>query len=501
MEGDQGQDLWAPEESSEGDLQDHQPMDSELESRGLGGVLDFIREDPIGVTIMPASLRPPPLAAGGAATTTSSWALLDLKAYIADRRNETTAIGFTRAGHEIHATLCAAAPPRVSHLCVHCPAPLTPADLGTEPAILAHCGGGLIFFMAAVCNASVCFEHAMQDFFVYRAAARRRPSLTRLPHPGLSRNITAGGAAMVGLLRCSGGDDEDDYVIAALGHSQGGGGRVVDHTRFDLHRFDSREGKWATETLQLNGPMSPSPGLTFFCHGTHKVVALGRGFMGWVDLCRGIVFCDVLAAGRPELHYILLPADRETMPDGAAAESRDVAVVQGCIEYVEHRTKIQPWSWRNNGTYVSDDWTVTMWGRKFIPEDCRQRRRWRRRFKCHASQISGSLPNKLLVGFDEGMVTPLPPLQGLHTGHPVLSLDEDDVVYVLAKVDRRDDKAFVLAVNMRDGTLQAADSFGAERTVGISLTYTQYRTSDDIEIAQCNDPFLASGYSVVGFGK
>ncbi|CAN6346307.1 unnamed protein product [Urochloa humidicola] len=492
MEGEQGLDLWGPEELEA--EQGQQFMDLELETtrggelRGLGSVLDFIREDPIGVTIMPASLCPPTLAAGCASSC--SWALLDLKAYIADCRNTTTAKDVTRAGHEIQATLCLARPPRVSHLCIHCPT-LTPADFGTEPAILAHCDG-FIFFKAAICNASVCFEQAMQDFFVYWAPPSRmmgQPSLTRLPHPGPYCNIIA---SMVGLVRCSDQDEDMDddyrsgctprahdssqhhYVIAALNRSKG----IRDYTQFDLHRFDSREGKWTTKVLQL-GTMKPSPGLTFFFHGTHKVITLGGGFMGWVDLCRGIIFCNVLL-DHPELYYIPLPespeADKE-MPDGAAGEFRDIAAVQGCIKYVEHRTKVQPQSC-HNGTYISDDWTVTTWRRKFTP-DCWQGC-WRRSFKCDASQISGSLP--MLIGLKE--MTPLPPLHRLHTGHPVLSLDADDVVYILAKVDHRDDKAFVLAVNVRDGTLQAADNFGAERTVGISFTYTQYKTSDNFKAAQ-----------------
>jgi hypothetical protein len=198
MEGDQGSNLWGAEEP-EAD-QGQQAMDLELESnnsRGLGGVLDFLWENPIGITIIPASLCPPTLAAA----SSCSWALLDLKAYIADRANATTAKDFTRAGHQIQAMLCLASPPLVSHLCVHCTS-LTPADFGTEPAILAHCDG-FIFFKAAICNTSVCFEPCLQDFFVYWAPLSRmegRPSLTRLPHPGPSCNITS---SMVWLALCA----------------------------------------------------------------------------------------------------------------------------------------------------------------------------------------------------------------------------------------------------------------------------------------------------------
>jgi hypothetical protein len=228
--------------------------------------------------------------------------------------------------------------------------------------------------------------------------------------------------------------------------------------------------------------MKPSPGLTFFYHGSHKVITLGGGFMGWVDLCRGILFCNVLVDD-PELHYIPLPKSPEAdmkISDAAAPEFRDVVAVQDCIKCVEHRIEIEPWSYKN-GTYVCNDWTVTTWSRKFTPDSWQGR--WRRDFKLDASQMSQSLP-KLLDS--------LPPLQSLHTGHPVLSLEEHDVVYILAKVDHRDDKAFVLAVNMRDGTVQAADTFGAQRTVGISFTYTQYRTSGNFKIALGSNPFLCS---------
>lgn len=198
--------------------------------------------------------------------------------------------------------------------------------------------------------------------------------------------------------------------------------------------------------------------------------------MGWVDLCRAILFCNVLI-DHLELHYIPLPVSPEAnegMREGSADAFRDIAVVQDYIKYVEHHTEVEPWSY-NNGTYISKNWTVTMWSRKFTPNCWQGRWTW---FSRDASLISGSLPK--LLCFKE--TTPLPPLQKLHTGHPVLSLDEDDVVYILAKVDHRDNKAWGLAVNVQDGTLQAADYFGAERTVGLSSTYTQYRTSGHFKV-------------------
>jgi hypothetical protein len=488
--------------------QGHQAMDLEMttsgkQSRGIGCVLDFIEENPIGVTIFPASLLPPLHADDGGARSGGGGGcvLLDLKAYIADFTNETTAKDFTSAGHEMQATLRVACPPRVSHLCIHCPT-LKPADFGTEPVILAACDGFLLF-RAAICNSYHCDEPTLQDYFVYRAPLSRmhgRPSLTRLPRPDLSSCFVR---CNVGLLRYDGGDsgsnNDDDggslalrshyipqhhYVVAGLRASQGGRG---DFTRYDLHRFDSRDGKWTTEVLQL-GPMAPSPGLTFFYHMTHKVVTLGGGVMGWVDLCRGILLCDVLA-DRPQLYYTPLPepGKHELLSEASANVFRDIAVVQGGhIRCVEHQTQVRPGS-HSNGTYISDNWTLTTWSWKVTNPSCSTlplEGRWERDCKIDASHISGSLP-KLL-----GQAASLPPLQQLHTGHPTLSLDDDDVVYVVAKVDHRDDKAFVLAVNMWNGALQAADYFGAERMIGISFTYTQYRPSDYAEITTGNPPLF-----------
>ncbi|KAL6841101.1 hypothetical protein ACP4OV_029070 [Aristida adscensionis] len=446
-------------------------------SRGLGAVLDYLREDPIGHTIHPASLRPPShpssssaAAAAAADDHATKWVLLDLTAYIADRRNASTAASFTRAGHAVHATLCAARPPRVTLLCVHCPA-LPASDFGAEPRVVATAAGGLVLLHAAVCNPSVAFETAMQDLFVYRASppSGSPPSLAPLPRPPAPCLFLP---SNVGILPCGDGR----YVIAMLhpvSHSAGEVGR-----RCSLTRFRSGDGEWSTTALDV-GRLPPSPGLTSFCHISSKVIALGGGFMGWVDLARGILLCDVLADD-PELHYIPLPpaaAAADAVNGGrqltgtTARASRDVAVVQGYIKLVVHHAHVRPGSFRD-GTYVSDDWTATTFGRK-IDLGCWEGGRWQEHRRCNASDVAGSLPELL------GCKLSLPALQRLRTGLPTQSLEEDDEIYFLAKIDHRDDQGFVIAVNLRDGALQGAECFVTEKTMGISLTYAQCLLSDD----------------------
>ncbi|TVU47768.1 hypothetical protein EJB05_07377, partial [Eragrostis curvula] len=451
------------------------------ESRGMGCVLDYLRVNPIGVTINPASLCPPSLAGGD---TRISWVLLDLVAYIADRGNATTAKAFTRARHEIQATLCTARPPRVSHLCVYRPK-LTPADFGTEPRMLAS-SDDLILFQAAICNSSVCFEQAMQDYFVYQAAPPMHdgeggPSLTLLPHPGPSRSFSVW---QVGILRGRAGGflqrhGQNHYVIAALCRSAARTRhdlpKVGEPSFYDLHRFDSISGEWTTDELQL-GPVELSQGKTYFCFCVDKVITLEDGFMGWVDPSQGILLCNVLVKD-PELCYIAFP-QRDNMQLTCTETDRDIAFIQGKIRLVEHNTHVRPGSF-HNGTYISENWKATVCSWKTNSDSWEGE--WVKGHTCDATRISGSLSK--LLGYSDN-ATSLPALQRLHTGHPTFSLDDADVVYFLAKVDHKDEKAFVLSVNMRNGTLQGADCFDAERMVGISFSYTQSRVSGYLQVSQ-----------------
>uniref|UniRef100_A0A0D9VQ62 DUF1618 domain-containing protein n=1 Tax=Leersia perrieri TaxID=77586 RepID=A0A0D9VQ62_9ORYZ len=64
-------------------------------------------------------------------------------------------------------------------------------------------------------------------------------------------------------------------------------------------------------------------------------------------------------------------------------------------------------------------------------------------------------------------------LQGLHTTRLALSLNNDDMIYLMAKVRTCDKKAWVLAVDMRNRKLKDVGVFRAERTLGgIALSYT-----------------------------
>ena len=165
--------------------------------------------------------------------------------------------------------------------------------------------------------------------------------------------------------------------------------------------------------LQL-GPMEPSPGLTFFCNHTHNISSHWV-VASWVgSISAGVSYSAMCSLTTRS--STTSPCQSYLRPEGSANAFRDIVVVQDCIKYVDHHTEVEPWSYNNN-TYISNNWTVIMWSRKFTPNCWQRRWTW---FSRDASIISGSLHK--LQCFKE--TTPLPPLQKLHTGHLILSLDE-----------------------------------------------------------------------------
>ncbi|BAF25816.2 Os09g0557300 [Oryza sativa Japonica Group] len=99
------------------------------------------------------------------------WILLDVRAYIADRRNATTAAADLGNGHRIEITIFTAPPPQVSYICAWCPTG-DPARIFANEPLVGCVNADLVFLRL--------YSEVVYDL-VYRAGGR--PSLTLIRDP------------------------------------------------------------------------------------------------------------------------------------------------------------------------------------------------------------------------------------------------------------------------------------------------------------------------------
>jgi hypothetical protein len=214
--------------------------------------------------------------------------------------------------------------------------------------------------------------------------------------------------------------------------------------------YHSKTERWSGKPVQ---PPVAYPG-----HITCKTITIGEE-VAWADLSRDIIFCDVLAE-TPRFRVVSLPPPMKKLPDQRSV--RDVAILNGCIHYFELQHQI-----KEDHNIVG--WSAAKWSMKVSsPLEA-----WHLDHKVDSSNILGS--SKI-----EGNArTAQPNLQSLCFGLPNLSLQEEDVVYCLAKIHYRDNEqtAWVIAIDLSNNTIPEAVQFNAVKTVGISLGYGASRIS------------------------
>ncbi|XBJ07633.1 hypothetical protein VPH35_013116 [Triticum aestivum] len=263
-----------------------------------------------GSLMMSGSFDPPAADPAGANPSRYPfWVLLDSTAYFANRDNATTVKGTTSAGHEFKVTFCLADPPAVSYFCVHFTGVSIQELCTTEPRVVSS-----TYYLALLCFPI----RTALEYFVYKAFSGGKSIIQRVPpspaykHQWLSAVVPREG---------------DNFLVADL--SPGG-----DLGHYNLHIFSSETKEWSTKHLQLQAPSDvlsrdlPSQ--------TDKVIFLGANTVGWVDLWRGIVVCDVLQKD-PVLRFLPLPkADFDLHRESPARQVRDViGFPDGFINFVE----------------------------------------------------------------------------------------------------------------------------------------------------------------------
>ncbi|KAL6610774.1 hypothetical protein ACP70R_040743 [Stipagrostis hirtigluma subsp. patula] len=234
-----------------------------------------------------------------------------------------------------------------------------------------------------------------------------------------------------------------------------------------------------------------------FLHHNSKVIAIGgeAGTMGFVDLWRGILLCDVLS-GNPKLRYVTVPppilpdevVSHDRMPNRVIANPahllRDIAVIRGRIEYVDMQINWKKHVLTKDYRYTFDGWMAKRWSRPVlaansVPADNSED--WRVDCDTVSSDdivVDNNPHFELLPKPQSSEGLPMPPFKGLAICHPALSLNDDDsTVYFMAKITPEDDKGWVIAVNMINKELLGVARFAAERTCTTSFAYVHSRIS------------------------
>jgi hypothetical protein len=185
-----------------------------------------------------------------------------------------------------------------------------------------------------------------------------------------------------------------------------------------------------------------------------------RGSMGWVDLCRGILVYNVLR-GTDKVRYIPLPSlqRQSALEEGLPWTVRDITVVHGVIRYF---AMYRPASVDTTDDTTVGDWHANTWKMK------KPWKKWQDEFHMKASEIvvDDARRSELLgdLAEDNGAEVNKPAaLTRLRAGSPVLSLHDDDVVYILTKPMYNKDKAWLIAVDMNTKTLRAVDELDTTR--------------------------------------
>jgi hypothetical protein len=325
-----------------------------------------------------------------------------------------------------------------------------------------------------------------KDYYIYQVGDV--PTLQLLPPP--FDNFIDEDA---GLLRHGDGD----FMVAALMSTS-------KFDLYDLHRFDSRTGTWSQVVVRLVEPQVSFPfrmslnTIRLGYHLTSTVISIGGqgGLMGWVDLWRGILICDVIDS-EPEIRGVPLPLPLDLLTcnngrgadlGGCARPIRGIAVVNQCLWFVHLEpilsaapgtTLLTDSSDDDNDNEIEiavpdpvmSDWVVHTWSNSKMTASWKD---WIKNCSARASdvKIPGKVKSKMLNSrllSPEG-ANPVRALQNLMVSHPSPGIDVG-VVYLLARHRLQDPKAFIIALDTRENVLLGSAEFATERKHGAGIMY------------------------------
>ncbi|XBI10626.1 hypothetical protein VPH35_137858 [Triticum aestivum] len=377
--------------------------------------------------------------------------IIDKEAHFDDDKgkNATTAEAMTSTGHTVGVTFHLANPPAVSHFCVHGPR-LKREDFEGVPEVVSAQKDLVLLRLALTFGPRIRSgtagspDRVLHEYFVYEAR-RGKASLKLIPVLHTEYKPLS-----ICVVPCPVKMGNPSSPLSS-GHT----------------------GKWSScERLELKRP--PEINYHDMPRPTDKVIVLGGGEVGLVDLRRGIKICNVLDAD-PVFHFIPLPKAEFLHDNDNWDESqliRDVVVCDGFIQLVEIERRFRQVLGVNNKkksckkmTSDFDKNTDIIYDSEILyrnyarPElipvpdgwkirTCYRHKYWDYWLKGHVVDVDGS--------FDY-----VPELD-LATAYPTLSIvPSEDVVYLTSKVKSDDTKAWMVALHLRSKTLDVLGPYSA----------------------------------------
>ncbi|KAI4968380.1 hypothetical protein ZWY2020_058035 [Hordeum vulgare] len=426
-----------------------------------------------------ASFNPP--AADPADANRSGYpsrALLDSRAYFADRDNATTVRATTSAGHDVKVTFCLADPPAVSYFCVHFPGISAQECCTTEPRLVSSDAD-----LALLCFAFRTGPPTTDDdddhhleYLVYNAASGGNQSIRPVP-PSPPTYRHSWHAAIVA-------HEDGSFLVADL-TSNG------DLGHYNLHVFSSETNEWSTtKHLQLQAPTDVLPRDLDLPSQTDKVISLGESTVGWVDLSHGIVVCDVLEK-EPLLRFLPLPKPK-VHPESQAWPVRDVTgypngfinfiEIESCVRWYKlirmrsfkttayldildhiHDTEILEHHemdfLENEIKCVYDGWKIRTCFRSISWDH------WRKGHIVHVDDISADPQHAVLLPHLWNSGAKKCQLSMLKTtpGFPTFSIYGIDFVYLMSEVGRVDKTPWMFGVDIGKKSLEVIKPYCASR--------------------------------------
>nr|CAB3479687.1 unnamed protein product [Digitaria exilis] len=388
--------------------------------------------------------------AAAAEKSAHSWGLLEGFAWIGNVENATTAVSKTSDNKHIQITFCPPlAPPHLSRFYIHTP---DGADMTVEPIIVATEDD------IALLRVQTCVG-MYTDYYVYQAAddsSGTPPSLTLLPPTPYIKFNTKD----MGLLRLPG----KQYIVAGF--------RFIheDFPEGDLALcvYDSNRGDWKLHDLALSVQGRQVYGNKQLVHKNCKVLTIGgdAGTMAFVDLWRGVLFCDVLTLEReaaavahqgehneafPLVGYVKLPDElrRTARIGGDARLYRDMVFLGNHLKCVDLPTRslwIRPWPATTGG-----DWSLRYMIRSF-------------------KEVANRNPRVNLL---PGHTSVCRSFTGLNIRQPVVGLHDDDarILYFVVKTDLTAAKGSVIALDMSTRKILGVSPFVTRHKFKYDFTY------------------------------